>query len=264
MDANMMKIIRKTTFIHSAFFTISLLSASLPDIELQPEESAVRRIGKKIQVFKSILHSEVGIRALSDDLDQVVSLIRDITNMIIIQEGLSQDLQADLLLDIEKLETDGLEHFCRYLALFNLREAEMPDVQTLREKFGEVVSSDSDASLCNVITQLAEWLGSKKMGMAALMLAIEYALALVTCLEQSKHDVKLSVEKQRMQVILTAIFKGDELKVAEAFDAVVKVLNWKVAQKNPDIADEKSTELVYKGARKPICRICEIPSCSIM
>jgi hypothetical protein len=78
------------------------------------------------------------------------------------------------------------------------------------------------------------------------------------------HDVELSVEKRRIKLILTAIFKGDESKVAEAFDAFIKVMNWQISQKNFDIADEKSTELVHKGARKPICRICEISSCSIM
>ncbi|MFA6262919.1 MAG: hypothetical protein WC630_00580 [Candidatus Babeliales bacterium] len=265
MDANMMKIIQKITLLCSACFTISVLSASLPDIEPQDaEDSTTIRIGKKVQNFKLILQREACVRALSDDLDQVVSLIRNIIGRLIIQEGLSQDLQADLLLDIEKLETDDLEHFCRYLALFNLREVEMPDVQTLQEKFGDIIPSDSDELLSNVIAQLAQWLGSKKIRMAALMLAVEYVLALVTWLEQRKHDVELSVEKRRIKLILTAIFKGDESTTAETFDAVIKVLNWKIVQKNPDIADEKSTEVVHKGMRKPICRICEISSCSIM
>jgi hypothetical protein len=268
MDANMMKITQKAMCICSILSTIASLSGVLPDIvSFDIEENGqatARRIGKKIQNFRAMLQDETCARALSDDLDQVVAFIQDVACGIITQEGFSQDLQADLLLDIEKLEMDAIEHFCKYLTLFNLRLVDLPDVHVLQEKFSEFVPSDCAESLCNVTAKLALWLGSKKIRIATLLLAVEYVLALVTWLEQRMHDVELSVEKKRMQLFLAAIFKEDELRVAEAFDAFMKVSHWQALQHFPHIADEKFAELVHKDVRKPMCRICEISECIVM
>jgi hypothetical protein len=177
--------------------------SSLGAMDMKPTPYLSRLANRKT-ICKSILGSPAGAVLFESDLDQLVSCIQNLATTSGEENPCPDDLDAFIT-----------ERFCAYFKILK-GTVTLPQAKELHLRLSEVAFLSPDPQnfnemAFNVTEQLIQWLGSKEIYFASVMIVLEVFVGLITKKGQEVTDLKMiRLVAGRMMILLNTILPNDQ------------------------------------------------------
>jgi hypothetical protein len=215
-----MKILGKMFCASAIFLGLSPLNA----MDTKPV-SYLTILAHRKTICKSILDSPAWAGLFEHDLDQLVSFIQHLTTT---SDGRS------LISSRDGLDTFITEHFCTYFKILK-GVVNLPNARELHRRLRAIPFLSSDPQNFNEVTEyLIQWLDSKEIYLASVVIALEIFVGLLTREGQDFGNVKtINMIDSRMEMLLGLILYEQPIianaavqsAASRAYDAYTEVFS---------------------------------------